>query len=154
VCHFVDVMQYLTDAEPTRVYAEAASCRNPTVINSDNVNITVAFSDGSVGAITYVALGDTGLGKERIEVFGGNAVAIVDDFRVAEFYRNRRRIKKVRHRGKGHDEEVKEFIAAVRAGRPSPIPFNSLVSTTLTTLRINESLQKQMPIDVRPLLPV
>src|SRR5215813_340710 len=109
VCHFVDVMQYLTDAGPTRVYAEAIAGRSPTIINSDNVNITVTFSDGSLGTITYVALGDTGLGKERIEVFGGNAVATIDDFRVAEFYRNRRRVKKLRHRGKGHNEEVKEF---------------------------------------------
>jgi predicted dehydrogenase/threonine dehydrogenase-like Zn-dependent dehydrogenase len=148
VCHFVDVMQYLTDAEPTRVYAEAVSCRNPTVVNSDNVNITVAFSDGSVGAITYVALGDSGLGKERIEVFGGNAVAIVDDFRVAEFYTNRKRVKKLRHRGKGHNEEVKEFIAALRAGSPSPIPFKSLLLTTMTTLSINESLRKQTPVTI------
>jgi predicted dehydrogenase/threonine dehydrogenase-like Zn-dependent dehydrogenase len=85
VCHFVDVMQYLTDAAPTRVYAEAIAGRSPTIINSDNVNITVTFSDGSLGTITYVALGDPAFGKERIEIFGGNAVATVDDFRVAEF---------------------------------------------------------------------
>jgi predicted dehydrogenase len=97
------------------------------------VNISVPFSDGSLGTITYVALGDAAFGKERIEIFGGNAVATVDDFRVAEFYRNRRRVKKLRHRGKGHDEEVNEFIAALRAGSPSPIPFNSLILTTITT---------------------
>jgi polar amino acid transport system substrate-binding protein len=148
VCHFVDVMQYLTGAVPTRVYAEAVSCQLPSVVNPDNVNITLAFSDGSLGAITYVALGDAALGKERIEIFGGNAVAIVDDFCVAELYKNHKRVKKLRHKGKGHAEEVREFIDALRTGRPSPISFDSLVLTTLTTLRINESLQKQMPIPV------
>jgi polar amino acid transport system substrate-binding protein len=148
VCHFVDVMQYLTDAEPLRVHAEAISCRDPRFIDADNVNITVTFSDGSLGTITYVALGDPALGKERIEVFGGNAVATVDDFRVAEFYSNRRRAKKIKHTGKGHEEEVKEFIAALRAGGSSPISFNSLVLTTVTTLGINESLRKRMPVTI------
>jgi len=92
VCHFVDLIQYLTDAEPIRVYAEAISSRSQNLINSDNVSITLNFSDGSLGVITYVALGDGALGKERIEVFGSNAAAIVDDFRCAEFYGNSRRV--------------------------------------------------------------
>jgi predicted dehydrogenase/threonine dehydrogenase-like Zn-dependent dehydrogenase len=148
VCHFVDVMQYLTDAEPQRVYAQAISCRDPGVIEDDSVNITMSFSDGSLGAITYVALGDPSLGKERIEVFGGNAVAIVDDFRVAELYSNRRRVRKIKHTGKGHQEEVKEFLAALQTGGSSPIPFKSLVSTCITTLSINESLRKQIPVTI------
>jgi predicted dehydrogenase len=152
VCHFVDAMQYLTDADPTRVYAEAISSDGSNCVNSDNVTITISFSDGSLGAITYVALGDTGLGKERIEIFGGNTSAVVDDFRVAEFYSNRRRIKKVKHTGKGHKEEVKEFIDALGAGRASPISFKSLVLTTTTTFGIHESLRKQMPVAVTSVL--
>jgi len=148
VCHFVDVMQFLTDAQPTRVYAETIAAGSPDVINSDNVNITVNLSDGSLGTITYVAVGDTAPGKERIEVFGGNATAIIDDFRVAEFYRNHRRVNKLHYKGKGHEEEIKEFVAALGAGNPSPISFKSLVLTTITTLGINESLKKRIPITI------
>jgi predicted dehydrogenase len=153
VCHFVDVMQYLTDAEPVRVFAETISCCDPSVTDSDNINITIAFSDGSLGAITYVALGDTGLGKERIEVFGGNATTIVADFRFVEFYRDGRRVRKLKRRGKGHEEEVREFISAMQAGQPAPIPFKSLVLTTLTTLGINESLEKHRPVTLTSPLP-
>jgi predicted dehydrogenase/threonine dehydrogenase-like Zn-dependent dehydrogenase len=148
VCHFVDTMQYLTGAEPTKVYAEAISCRELDTIDTENVNITLTFGDGSLGTITYVSLGDPVLGKERIEVFGGNAVAIVDDFRVAEFYSNRRRVRKIKHTGKGHEEEVKEFVAALQTGGSSPIPFKSLVLTSITTLRINQSLRNQMPVTI------
>jgi predicted dehydrogenase/threonine dehydrogenase-like Zn-dependent dehydrogenase len=152
VCHFVDVMQYLTNAEPVRVHAEKISCHDTRIIDADNVNITVTFSDGSLGAIAYVAVGDMGLRKERIEVFGGNAAAVVDDFRIAEFYRNGRRVRKLKRRGKGHEEEVREFISAIQAGQRAPIPFKSLVLTTLTTLGINESLEKQMPVTLTSLL--
>jgi predicted dehydrogenase len=148
VCHFVDVMQYLTEAEPTRVYAEAVTSTNPNIVATDNVNITISFSDGSLGAITYVAVGDTANGKERIEVFGGNATAIVDDFRVAEFYSNRRYVKSLKCRGKGHAQEISEFVSALQARKPSPIAFNSLVLTTLATLRIKESLKTQMPVAI------
>jgi polar amino acid transport system substrate-binding protein len=148
VCHFIDVMQYLTDAEPVRVHAEKISCRDPRVIDADNVNITVTFSDGSLGAITYVALGDMALGKERIEAFGGNAAAVIDDFRFAEFYRDGRRIKKLKGRGKGHEEEVRLFITALQGGKTSPISFKSLVLTTVATLSINESLKKQTSITI------
>ena len=152
VCHFVDLIQYLTDAEPIRVYAEAISSRSQNLINSDNVSITLNFSDGSLGVITYVALGDGALGKERIEVFGSNAAAIVDDFRCAEFYGNSRRVKRVRGKGKGHREEVQEFIEALLAGEPSPISFNSLVLTTLTTLRIHAKspIVQRNPRGARP----
>jgi predicted dehydrogenase/threonine dehydrogenase-like Zn-dependent dehydrogenase len=150
VCHFVDALQYLTGAEPVRVYAEAISCRDQRIIQTDNVTITVAFGDGSLGVITYVALGDMSLGKEHIEVFGGNATVIVDDFRVAEFYSNRRRVKKFKDNGKGHEQELKEFISALVAGKPSPISFKSLVLTTMTTLSVNESLRTQMPVTIIP----
>jgi polar amino acid transport system substrate-binding protein len=148
VCHFVDVMQYLTDAEPRRVYAEAITSDSANIVAADNVNITISFSDGSLGAITYVALGDPGLGKERIEIYGGNATAVIDDFRVAEFYRNRGRVKRLKHKGKGHEEEVKEFVSALRTGSAAPISFNSLILTSLTTFGITESLKAQVPLAV------
>jgi predicted dehydrogenase len=146
-------MQYLTDADPTRVYAEAITSSNSNIVAADNVNITISFSDGSLGAITYVALGDTALGKERIEIFGGNATAVVDDFRVAEFYSNRRRTKSLKSRGKGHEQEIKEFVSALQGSKPSPIAFKTLVLSTVATLRINESLKTQMPVPVTCAVP-
>jgi hypothetical protein len=95
-----------------------------------------------------VALGDTALGKERIEVFANSVAAVLDDFRFAEFYRNGRRIKKLKRRGKGHEEEMRSFITALQEGRPSPISFKSLVLTTVATFSIKESLKKQAPVTI------
>ena len=59
VCHFIDLMQFLTDAEPLSVFAQATGSggRND-VISEDSVFVTLQFSDGSNGVIAYLAEGD------------------------------------------------------------------------------------------------
>ncbi|HER45415.1 MAG TPA: oxidoreductase, partial [Thermoplasmatales archaeon] len=80
VCHFVDYLQYLTDSEPIKVFAECVSSTNARTNNHDNVTITISFKNGSVGCITYIACGGTLLSKEYIEIFGGNKSFIIQDF--------------------------------------------------------------------------
>ena len=147
VCHFVDLIQYLTAERPLKVFAASTSNHDMRITNSDNLNANITFSNGSLGIITYVALGDTSAGKERIEIFRDSSTVIIDDFKRAYFYRGRR-LKKMRARGKGHREEIEAFIAAVQKGLPSPIDFASILSTTMTTFRIRESLHKGKPIFV------
>jgi len=132
---------------PIKVYAESITSSKTDIVDSDNVNITLRFDDGSLGIISYVALGDTRLGKERVEIFGDNSTVVIDNFRKVELYKNRK-VTKVKSRGKGHGEEVQASVSALKEGNPSPIPFESLVLTTLTTVRIKESLRKNLPIDV------
>jgi polar amino acid transport system substrate-binding protein len=141
----VDLIQYLTGADTIKVYAEAISSMDSSIVNADNINITIKLSDGSLGIITYVALGDTSLGKERIEIFGGSSTVIVNDFRWAEFSRNQK-TRKIRERGKGHREEIKAFVDALIDGKSAPIDFSNLVSTTVTTIKIIESLKGGTPI--------
>ena len=81
ICHFIDLMQFFTDSEPVKVFAECIDSRNDKLKNDDNISITVKFSDGSVGNLVYTANGDKALPKERFEIFGGNMVFIIDDFR-------------------------------------------------------------------------
>jgi polar amino acid transport system substrate-binding protein len=148
VCHFVDTILYLTDAKPMTVYAEAITSSNTDMVEADNVNITMKLSDGSLGIITYVALGESSIGKERIEIFGDNAVFVLNDFKTAEFVQKNHKPKHLKVRSKGHREEVKAFIEALQAHRPAPAAFSSLVLTTLTTLTIRDSLSQKRPIDI------
>lgn len=147
VCHFVDFLQYLTGANPERVFAECVSNPNTKMNNQDNVAITIRFSDGSVGLITYLACGDRLVEKERIEIFGSGKSFIINDFRTAESYVNGRR-RKIKDPGKGHKEEVGLFIASIRDGLPSPIPLESILYTTATTFRIIDSLRTGLPQDI------
>ncbi len=140
VCHFVDLMQFLTAAEPAEVFAYRSAA------GTDTLSIVVKFSDGSVGNINYFANGDRALPKERVEVFGGGRAAVLDDFRQLELWRDgKRKTSKRLSQDKGFDQELAAFVAAARDGNEMPIAWRSLVLTTLATLRIEDSLRSGKP---------
>ncbi len=144
VCHFVDLLQFITDSNPRRVFAECVGSTNARTSNRDNVAITILFANGSVGTITYIACGDKLLSKERVEIFGGEKSFIINDFITGEVYSDGS-TRKINTPGKGHREEVELFIKAVREGLPSPISRDSLFYTTATTFRILDALQTGLP---------
>ncbi|MBE3144721.1 MAG: bi-domain-containing oxidoreductase [Planctomycetes bacterium] len=144
VCHFVDFIQFMTGANPQKVFAECVSNVNSKTKDQDNVAITVSFGDGSIGLITYLACGDRLLAKERIEIFGGGKSFIINDFRTADIYLNGK-CKKIKDPGKGHKEEVELFVKSIRDGQPSPIPLESILYTTATAFRILDSLRTGLP---------
>src|SRR5882757_5432381 len=144
VCHFVDLMQFLTGSEPASVYALSVAANNAQMPDEDNIVISVNFQNGSVGHITYVASGDKALSKERIEIFGGGQSFIIDDFRVGEHYTNGTR-RAIKSPGKGHQQEVEAFLCSIREGQPSPIQLDSLVLTSLATFAIRDSLHTGLP---------
>src|SRR5208283_1010330 len=144
VCHFVDLMLFLTGSEPVSVYAVSVAANNALVPDQDNVTISLRFQNGSVGQITYLACGDKLLSKERIEIFGGGQCFIIDDFRVGEHYAGGSR-HTLKTPGKGHQEEVEAFLRAIREGRPSPIPLDLLAITSVATFAILDSLRTGLP---------
>lgn len=149
VCHFVDLMQFLTASEPVSVYAVSMAANNAQMFDQDNVTISLRFQNGSVGQICYLACGDKSLSKERIEIFGGGQSFIIDDFRQGEHYAGGS-CRKLKLPGKGHQEEVEAFLHAVSNGRPSPICLDSLALTTMATFAILDSLHTGLPQIVSP----
>ena len=142
VCHFIDLMQYLTASRPVKVYAESISGGASASPDDDSVVITLKFLDGSVGTITYLANGDASLPKERVEISSTGRTAVIDNFQRLALYQNgKKREFKLSSIDKGHREEVRAFLSAVQEGKGSPIPFDSLVATTLATFKAVESLQ-------------
>jgi polar amino acid transport system substrate-binding protein len=150
VCHFIDLMHFLTGAVTTRVYAESVTSRNEETPDEDSVFITLRFSDGSNGQIAYLAEGDRALPKERIEVFGGGKTFVIEDFRSAALYQGgrERRQAKLRAQDKGQAEEVRALCAMVREGAPAPIALHDLAATTRATFRIRDSLRTGQPMEV------
>jgi len=144
VCHFVDLLQFLTGSEPLSVYALSVAGDNAKMPDHDNVVISLRFRNGSVGQISYLACGDKLLSKERVEIFGGGQSFVIDDFRRGEHYSQGAR-RKVKRAGKGHREEVEAFLDAVRNGRPSPISLDSQAFTSAVTFRILDALHTGLP---------
>ncbi|MBM2815472.1 MAG: Alcohol dehydrogenase, zinc-binding protein [Ignavibacteria bacterium] len=146
VCHFVDCMIYLTGELPIKVYAEQLSGENREAVNRDNVIIMIKFSNGSAGNIEYLANGDSSLPKEYFSVFCGRKTAIMDNFTTVELF-SAGKMKKLKFDGKkGHREEVKAMLDAIKSGGLMPIPYNEIKAATLTTFAVIESLQSGNPV--------
>jgi predicted dehydrogenase len=148
VCHFVDFLTFLAGALPIEVQARSMTGLEPC--SDENVIVSLRFANGSQGTISYLANGDRAYSKERVEVFGGGAVAVLEDFRRLELVRHgRKQMFRSRFRqDKGHRGEWEAFAAAVGGRRELRISFDEIVSTTLATLRAVESRSTGQPIEM------
>ncbi len=146
VCHFVDTMQFLTGALPTSVYAIAPSSTNNRY-HHENVSVEIAFSDGSVGHITYLANGAPAMPKEYMEAFGGGRCVSMENFKSVTLYDGRKAQKKSLSGDKGHAAEMKAVLQGVKEGKP-PMSFQSLIATSRATFAILESLRSRARIDI------
>lgn len=144
MCHFIDLMQYFTDSEPVKVYADCIKTQNQNITDEDNISITISFNDGSIGNLLYLANGDKSLPKELIEVFSGGKVGRIHDFRSGEIHKSNKLVK-IKLDGKGHKQEVTDFLTAITNGKEMPIPFESIYLTTKTTFKIWDSLKTGLP---------
>jgi predicted dehydrogenase/threonine dehydrogenase-like Zn-dependent dehydrogenase len=146
ICHFVDFLTFLAAAPVVEV--QTRSLANLGQYSGDNVVISLQFANGSQGTISYFANGDKSYSKERVEVFGGGGVAVLEDFRRLELVRHgRKQVFRSRLRqDKGHRAEWQAFAAAIRTGGEAPIPFSEIVGAALATLRAVGSLSSGLPV--------
>src|SRR5581483_2470458 len=145
VCHFVDFLSFLAGAPPIQVQTHSLSDLGQ--YSGENVVVTLHFADGSLGTISYLANGDRTYSKERIEVFGGGAIVVLEDFRKLELIRGgRKQTFRSRFRqDKGHRAEWEAFAHAIISGTIAPIPFEQIVASTLATLRTVDSQLSGQP---------
>ncbi|HEX5043066.1 MAG TPA: bi-domain-containing oxidoreductase [Candidatus Polarisedimenticolaceae bacterium] len=136
-CHFLDLASYL--AEDARIEAVEARGIGPRRTRLEDAAIQLAFADGSVAQIVYVAGGASSLGKERVEVHGGGLSAVIDDWKEGTLHRGAKKAR-LGPAGKGHAEEIEALLAAVRTGGPAPIAPETLLSVTRATFRVHAVL--------------
>jgi polar amino acid transport system substrate-binding protein len=147
-CHFIDVMSFLIESEPVSVYAESIDSENQKVENYDSVSIIIKYSDGSVGNLLYLANGDSSLTKEYCEIYCGGDTAIMDNFDSISFYRNGKKNRKTYDGTKGHKEEIGYFLERIKGSTSNKLSFKSMYLTTLTTIKIMESLRIKLPVKI------
>lgn len=139
-CHFMDFVQYLTDALPVRVCAEGVSGKRTADYIDDSVVISMSLTDGSIASIIYTASGDRSVAKEQVEIFCDRGVAAIDDFKSGAFTRNGKRVKLGGgNQDKGHAAEISAFFESARGRTQAPISIESLVATSLASFAVIES---------------
>ncbi len=141
VCHFLDTIVYLLDELPSSVWVRCLPDDN--WYSQDNLVIQFTFGDGSLGSITYLANGDKAFPKERIEVFCGGKVAVLDDFRRLETIdKGLRAVQRSWLRqDKGHEGELRAFMEAVTQTGTPPITYPELLGVSEAILTAHRALQ-------------
>jgi len=145
-CHFVDFLTHLAGAAPVAVTAHAL----PDIgkYQQDNLSMTFTFLDGSVGVIDYLASGDKSFPKERLEVFCGGRVAVLDDFRsLLTVWDGRRKLVR-KAQDKGWYDEWVAFEKAIQTGGQPPIPYDQLIGVTRATFAVLDSLKTGTTVNI------
>ena len=103
--------------------------------------MTFTFPDGSIGVVDYLANGDKSFPKERVEVFCGGQVAVLDDFVSLQITRDGKMKEEKVSQDKGWVNEWKTFAKSIREGGEPPIPYEQLIGVTKSTFAVVESIR-------------
>jgi predicted dehydrogenase len=132
-CHFIDYLCFLVGTCPENVTAQVLP--DSGIYSEDNILLSFSFADGSLGTVSYLSNGDKAFPKERIEVFCGGRVAVLDDFRRLELYQkgSKKTYRKRLRQDKGHRATWSAFLAALASGGEPPIPYDQLLGVANAT---------------------
>ncbi len=147
VCHFLDLLQFISGSTICRVYASGLP--NQGKYNDDNVSINVQLKNGSIGSVLYIANGDKSVPKEYLEVFGAGKAAVLNDYQSLTLFKDGKKIlSRQGAQDKGHKHEMEAWVDAIRSGKSEPVPFAESVIATLASFAAIESLHSQEPVEV------
>jgi predicted dehydrogenase/threonine dehydrogenase-like Zn-dependent dehydrogenase len=146
LCHFVDWARAVVGCPMQRL--TAAALPDAGRYNRDNVTVTISFADGSVANLVYVANGDRAVAKEYFEVFCGNSVARIDDFKTVYLSRGGKTETVKGRQDKGHRRELELTVDAMRHGKEAPIPFAELIEVTEATFAVEEAIRTQRTVSL------
>ena len=147
-CHAIDLATYLANSVVVRVYAESVATASADEITDDQCFITLRHQNGSISSIGYVAGGDKGFPKERIEVFGGGKVGVIDDFKEVTLSSGGKIQKTQSKLDKGHQQEIIELEKSLTTGGPAPIAWDEIRATTLASILAVRSLREGTPFEL------
>ena len=141
-CHMLDLFQYLIyPSNYVEVISTAIVPKVELPSTTDDMVITVRYDDGSVATLLYTTLGNSGLRKEYVEIFGDGKTLVIDDFRSLNVYGVQKK-GWTSKQDKGHLQELQAFAAYLRGGDMPPIPLQSIIDVTKVSLIASGGIDK------------
>ncbi len=107
-CHFVDLMYWLTESEPTEVSAYG--------FDENNIAATLKFEDGSIGNFIYTVVGSESSGGELVEVFAPGVAVSSEDFKRIVVKKQKRDGKSKFFAAKGFEVQMESFVKSLKDG--------------------------------------
>ncbi|GAA4046810.1 bi-domain-containing oxidoreductase [Parerythrobacter jejuensis] len=131
-CHFIDLLRHLADSP-----IKNASMSSMESQCGDTVSISLDFEDGSIGTVHYFANGSKSFPKERLEIFAGESILQLDNFRKLRSFgwpgvRNDRLMRQ----DKGQRAFAAGFVEAVSGEGAPPIPVDQIFEIAETSIQL------------------
>jgi predicted dehydrogenase len=147
-CHFIDYLTFLIGETPISVHAAALA--DDGKYHQDNMLLTFTYGDGSVGSIAYLANGDKSFPKERVEVFSGGKVAVLNDYRSLSLTSagSTRTIRSRFRQDKGHQASWEAFLQSIRQGNDAPIPYDQLLAVSRAAIISMDAAKQKKTISL------
>jgi predicted dehydrogenase len=143
-CHVLDMIYWLNQSEPVRVFAEGSD---------DAASATVRFANGATASLLLADAGENAYaGKWLHQIFDGRRSAVLyDHFRQVRFSGC-----EVEHfaatdalRADGTYGVLEDFVSGIRSGRGPSISARDGLRATLLAVKIQDSLCSGQPQEVR-----
>jgi predicted dehydrogenase/threonine dehydrogenase-like Zn-dependent dehydrogenase len=147
-CHFVDLLYWLLEAEPINVCAYSLPTGRQDPIGENNLAASFRFSDGSVGNLTYCTVGSKTSGGERVEAFAPGLGIVTENFKRLSIFTKIRRSRSRWFAEKGYGEQLSQFFAAIRSGRPVAVTALDGARATIGCLRMLASARILEPLAI------
>ncbi|MGE0436539.1 MAG: Gfo/Idh/MocA family protein [Steroidobacteraceae bacterium] len=148
LCHWTDFILRMVPRErryPIRIVPARSS-------QSDcNIGVSFVFADGSVGVITFSAMGHTFEGvRERFSAHCGNVICHLDDFQHCTIENvSRRNTVRGRLRDHGHREAIiGSYSSASGSGADAPPDVSYIWETGELFVRTKQALEENREIEV------
>lgn len=147
-CHFADLLYWLLEAEPINVCAYSLPTGKQDPIGENNLAASFRFSDGSVGNLTYCTVGSKTSGGERVEAFAPGMGIVSENFKRLSIFTKMRHSRSRWFPEKGYDEQLSQFFAAIRSGRPAAVTALDGARATIACLRMLASARSLEPLAI------
>lgn len=138
-CHFVDLMYWLLESEPLSVSAFSLPRGKQDPVGENNVAANFVFEDGSIANLNYTTTGHLNSGGERVEAFAPGITALTENFKGLEIASDSMISRSSWFPQKGYLAQMKNFVNAIRSGKPPEVTAKDGVRASLGCLRILES---------------
>lgn len=130
-CHFFDFFNFIIDAEVQSIESNS--------FDSDNFVATMKYKDGSIANLIYSSIGSGDFPKERVEIFRGGAIAIINDYKELQLYGTEEKGLKLGKQDKGSLAELREFAKIIKGQGKSD--FERSIRSMQTTFDVNNKIK-------------
>ena len=141
-CHMIDVTNYLLDSKVEKYFVESITPALGKYSNMDNFTVTMKYMDGSIGTLTYTALGHGKMPKEYIEIFSEGKSIMINDYKQFILFDDLKEETEFDQILKGHYDQILDFARFVLGEKNLDVTLDDMETAARISIDIDANLRK------------